>query len=102
MQKQIPCGNDRLEKQMRLCLSFCHSRRESASAFSGSPSRISAVFTVNFEKQGKSLPARGRRIIAKGSGHSIQLSRPDLVDRDVSLFIEQIRGMAPEPADFRA
>jgi pimeloyl-ACP methyl ester carboxylesterase len=48
----------------------------------------------------KKLSTRSRRIIAKGSGHYIQLSRPELIEREVSRFIEQIRGTAPEPADY--
>jgi pimeloyl-ACP methyl ester carboxylesterase len=48
----------------------------------------------------KKLSTRSRRIIAKGSGHYIQLSRPELIEREVPLFIEQIRGTAPEPADY--
>lgn len=45
----------------------------------------------------KKLSTRSRRIIAKGSTHYIQLDRPDLIEREVPLFIEQIRGTAPQP-----
>jgi pimeloyl-ACP methyl ester carboxylesterase len=48
----------------------------------------------------KKLSARSRRIIAKGSGHIITQGRPDLVVKEVSLFIEQIRGTAPEPTGY--
>lgn len=48
----------------------------------------------------KKLSTRSRRMIAKGSGHYIQMSRADLLEREVPLFIEQIRGTAPEPADY--
>jgi pimeloyl-ACP methyl ester carboxylesterase len=48
----------------------------------------------------KKLSTRSRRIIAKGSGHYIQLNRPDLIEREVPRFIEQIRGTAPEPTDY--
>jgi pimeloyl-ACP methyl ester carboxylesterase len=48
----------------------------------------------------KKLSSRGRRIIAKGSGHFIPQSRPDLVVKQVSLFIEQIRGTTPGPAEY--
>jgi len=44
------------------------------------------------------LSTRGRRIIAKGSGHYVQLDRPDLIEKEVPLFIDQIRGSAPPPA----
>jgi hypothetical protein len=48
----------------------------------------------------KKLSTRSRRIIAKGSGHYIQLNRSDLIEREVPRFIEQIRGTAPEPTDY--
>ncbi len=46
------------------------------------------------------LSTRGRRIIAKGSPHYIQLVRPDLIEKEVPLFIEQIRGTAPQPSNY--
>jgi pimeloyl-ACP methyl ester carboxylesterase len=48
----------------------------------------------------KKLSTRSRRIVAKGSGHYIQLERAELIEREVLLFIEQIRGAAREPADY--
>ena len=48
----------------------------------------------------KKLSTRSRRIIAKGSGHRISWNRPGLIEREVSLFIEQLRGTPPEPADY--
>ena len=48
----------------------------------------------------KMLSTRSRRIIAKDSGHYIQLDRPELIEREVPLFVEQIRGTAPQPADY--
>jgi hypothetical protein len=30
----------------------------------------------------------------------VQLARPDLLEREVSLFIAQLRGEAPEPTDY--
>ena len=48
----------------------------------------------------KKLSTRSRRIIAKGSTHYIQVDRPDLIEKQVPLFIEQIRGTAPEPANY--
>jgi pimeloyl-ACP methyl ester carboxylesterase len=46
------------------------------------------------------LSTRGRQIIAKGSPHYIMLERPDLIDQQVPLFIQQIRGAAPWPPAF--
>ncbi len=39
----------------------------------------------------KRLSTRSRRIIAKGSGHPIQIDRADLINREVPIFIQQIR-----------
>jgi pimeloyl-ACP methyl ester carboxylesterase len=50
----------------------------------------------------KKLSTRSRRIIARDSKHYIQLDRSELLERDVSLFIEQIRGKAPAPLDYRS
>jgi pimeloyl-ACP methyl ester carboxylesterase len=46
------------------------------------------------------LSTCSRRIVAKGSSHYIQLDRPDLIGREVSLFIQQIRGVAPQPTNY--
>jgi pimeloyl-ACP methyl ester carboxylesterase len=48
----------------------------------------------------KKLSTRSRRIIAKGSTHYIQLDRADLIEREVPLFIEQIRGATPQPMNY--
>jgi pimeloyl-ACP methyl ester carboxylesterase len=48
----------------------------------------------------KQLSTRSRRIIAKGSSHYIQGNRPDLIEREVPKFIEQIRGTAAQPTDY--
>jgi pimeloyl-ACP methyl ester carboxylesterase len=45
----------------------------------------------------KKLSTRSRRIIAKGSGHYIELYRSDLLLGEVPPFIEQVRGNAPPP-----
>jgi pimeloyl-ACP methyl ester carboxylesterase len=50
----------------------------------------------------KKLSTRSRRIVARGSGHYVQLVRADLIEREVPLFLAQIRGDAPEPADYRS
>lgn len=39
----------------------------------------------------KQLSARSQRIVAKGSGHYIQLDRADLLNREVPRFIQQVR-----------
>lgn len=46
------------------------------------------------------LSTRSRRIIAQGSGHYVQIDRPDLIEKEVPVFIEQIRGTAPAPANY--
>ena len=48
----------------------------------------------------KKLSTRSRRIIARGSSHNIQIDRADLIEQEVLLFIEQIRGTAPQPTDY--
>ncbi len=45
------------------------------------------------------LSTRSRQIIAKGSGHYIQLDRPELIEREAARFIEGIRGPEPQPAE---
>lgn len=46
------------------------------------------------------LSTRSRRIIARGSGHYVQLDRPELIEQQVILFIQQIRGTAPQPTNY--
>ena len=48
----------------------------------------------------KKLSTRSRRIIAKGSSHYIHLDRAELIEKEVPLFIEQIRGTAPQPTNY--
>lgn len=48
----------------------------------------------------KKLSSHNRRIIAKGSTHNIPLDRADLIEKEVPLFIEQIRGTSPQPNDY--
>jgi pimeloyl-ACP methyl ester carboxylesterase len=48
----------------------------------------------------KKLSTRSRRIIAKGSSHYIQIDRADLIEKEVPMFIQQIRGTAPQPTDY--
>jgi pimeloyl-ACP methyl ester carboxylesterase len=46
------------------------------------------------------LSTRGRRIIAQGSPHYIMIQRPDLIEKEVPLFIHQIRGDASSPTNY--
>jgi pimeloyl-ACP methyl ester carboxylesterase len=48
----------------------------------------------------KQLSTRSHRIIAKGSTHYVQVDRADLVNREVPVFILQIRGTAPHSSDY--
>jgi hypothetical protein len=46
----------------------------------------------------KKLSTRSQQVIAKGSAHNILIDRPDLIEKKVALFIEEIRGTVPQPA----
>ena len=46
----------------------------------------------------KKLSTRSRRIVARNSTHYVQLDRSQLVENEVSRFIEQIRGTTPPAA----
>jgi pimeloyl-ACP methyl ester carboxylesterase len=48
----------------------------------------------------KNLSTRSRRIIARGSGHYVQIDRASLLNEEVTNFIKQIRGDMPEPTDY--
>jgi hypothetical protein len=48
----------------------------------------------------KKLSTRSRRIIAQGSGHMIMLERADLLNREVPVFVLQLRNEAPQPTDY--
>lgn len=48
----------------------------------------------------KNLSTRSRRIIAKGSGHYVQIDRAGLLIEEVTKFVKQIRGEMPESADY--
>ena len=50
----------------------------------------------------KKLSTRSRRIVAKNSSHYIVLDRPDLIEKEVPAFIEQIRGSALQPTTYGA
>jgi pimeloyl-ACP methyl ester carboxylesterase len=68
-------------------------------ASDGEPADIAAAWNL-MQEDLKKLSTRSRRIVARGSPHYIQLVRSDLIEREVPIFIEQIRGTAPQPADY--
>jgi DNA-binding transcriptional regulator YbjK len=45
----------------------------------------------------KKLSTNSRRIIAKGSTHYVQVDRSELVNREVTNFIEQVRTGSVSP-----
>jgi hypothetical protein len=65
----------------------------------GEPAEVAKVWN-QMQEDLKQLSTRSQRMIAKGSGHYIQLNRAELIERQVPVFIEQIRGTAPEPTDY--
>ena len=65
----------------------------------GEPAKIAAAWN-QMQEDLKKLSTRSRRIIAKGSAHYIQLGRAQLIEREVPVFIEQIRGTAPQPTNY--
>jgi hypothetical protein len=48
----------------------------------------------------KNLSSRSHRIIARGSTHYIQLDRADLLNRELPVFIRQLRGDVPPPSSY--
>jgi len=70
---------------------------------SGLPPKLETEMIALWEQgqeELKALSTRSRRIIAKGSGHHIPRDRADLIDREVPLFIEQIRNGSPPPVPY--
>jgi pimeloyl-ACP methyl ester carboxylesterase len=65
----------------------------------GEPADIAEAWN-QMQEDLKRLSTRSRRIVAKGSPHYIQLVRAELIEREVPVFIEQIRGTAPERTDY--
>ena len=58
------------------------------------PPKLALEFVTLLEQEHeglKRLSTRSRRIIAKGSRHQIPRDRPDLLNREVATFIQQIR-----------
>lgn len=72
--------------------------------FSQDPSqdsdRVVASAWNQMQEDLKQLSSHSRRIIARGSPHYIQLMRADLIRKEVPLFIDQIRGTAPQPTSY--
>jgi pimeloyl-ACP methyl ester carboxylesterase len=48
----------------------------------------------------KELSTRSRRIVARCSTHMVQLDRADLIDKEVPLFIKQIRDTSVQPTNY--
>jgi hypothetical protein len=48
----------------------------------------------------KRLSTRSRRIVGKNSDHHMMLDRPDLIEKEVPIFIEEIRGSILPPATY--
>ena len=65
----------------------------------GVPAEGANVFN-GMQEDLKKLSTRSRRIIAKGSTHYIHIDRYELIEKEVPLFIEQIRGTAPQPTSW--
>ncbi len=62
-----------------------------------SVSIANAMVWNQMQEEEKDLSTQSLRIIAKGSHHPIQVERPDLINREVTAFVEQIRGNHPFP-----
>jgi len=64
--------------------------------------RMSAVAQAwnQMQEDLKKLSTRSRRIIAKGSGHYIQLKRADLIEKEVPAFVDEVRGATPPRTDY--
>lgn len=48
----------------------------------------------------KKLSTRSRRLIFRGIGHEIPVEKADLLNKEVIVFIRQIRSEAPQPTDY--
>jgi pimeloyl-ACP methyl ester carboxylesterase len=71
--------------------------------FSHDPARWPAEWESGWDEMQEDLmklSSRSRRVIAKKSTHVLSFERPDLISKEVSLFVEQIRGKAPQPANY--
>ena len=70
-----------------------------AQAVAASSTDAANVF-YGMQEDLKKLSTRSRRIIAKGSTHYIHIDRYELIEKEVPLFIEQIRGTEPQPTNW--
>ena len=71
--------------------------------FSHDPARTKQITNwenswTQMQEDLKKLSTRSRRIVARNSTHYVQLDRAQLVVKEVSLLIEQIRGTTPQTA----
>ena len=80
-------------------LIFSHDPAKSMPTEDAAQKKVDAVWS-QMQEDIKKLSTRSRRIIAKNSGHYVQTDRADLIDKEVPLFIEQIRGTAPAPTNY--
>jgi pimeloyl-ACP methyl ester carboxylesterase len=80
-------------------LVFSHDPAKSLPTENAAQRKVEGVWN-QMQEDLKRLSTRSRRIIAKGSGHYIQSERSDLIDKEVPLFIEQIRGAIPPPTNY--
>jgi len=80
-------------------LILSHDPAKSISTENDAQKKMEATWS-QMQEDLKRLSTRSRRIIAKGSSHYIQADRPGLIEKEVPLFIQQIRGTAPQPTNF--
>jgi pimeloyl-ACP methyl ester carboxylesterase len=80
-------------------LIFSHDPTETLATENASQKMAEPVWN-QMQEDLKKLSTRSRRIIAKGSSHYVQNDRPDLIEKEVPLFIQQIRGAAPQPTNY--
>ena len=68
-------------------------------AAGGEPPEVAKAWN-QMQEDLKKLSTHSRRVIAKGGTHYIQLDRSELIEREVPLFIEQIRGTVSPPENY--
>lgn len=61
--------------------------------------KMSAVWS-QMQDQLKGLSTRSQQIVAQGSGHMIPIERPELLNKEVAIFVQQVRGTIPHPTDY--
>src|ERR1017187_1952005 len=54
----------------------------------------------SLQEELKNLSARSRRIVVKGTSHYIQAQRPELLNKEVTNFVLQIRGETPHSSEY--